>query len=53
MCWTGCPGRIAASLRIDRPLEGRNAGDADLREAEARLWEWIRDDAASAAREVA
>jgi NitT/TauT family transport system ATP-binding protein len=47
------PGRIAASLRIDRPLEGRNAGDADLREAEARLWEWIRDDAASAAREVA
>jgi NitT/TauT family transport system ATP-binding protein len=47
------PGRIAASLRIDRRLEGRRAEDGDLRAAEARLWEWIREDAAQAAREVA
>jgi NitT/TauT family transport system ATP-binding protein len=47
------PGRIAATLRLDRPLEGRHASDADLRDAEAQLWDWIRDDAASAAREVA
>ena len=47
------PGRIAARLRIDRALEGRHAADADLRAAEAQLWDWIRDDAASAVREVA
>jgi NitT/TauT family transport system ATP-binding protein len=47
------PGRISASLRIDRALEGRRAEDGDLRAAEARLWDWIREDAAQAAREVA
>ena len=45
------PGRIRETLRIDRPLTGRQAGDPDLLAIEARLWALIRDDAADAARE--
>ena len=46
------PGRVRAVLRIDRPLAGRMATDADLRSMEATLWQMIRDDAAAAAREM-
>ena len=47
------PGRIAARLRLDAPLEGRDPEDPALRAAEAQLWALIRDDAAAAAREMA
>jgi NitT/TauT family transport system ATP-binding protein len=46
------PGRVRAIRRIDRPLAGRAAGDADLRTVEAELWALIRDDAAAAEREI-
>jgi NitT/TauT family transport system ATP-binding protein len=46
------PGRVRAVLRIDRPLAGRQAGDADLVRVEAELWRMIRDDAAAAEREI-
>jgi NitT/TauT family transport system ATP-binding protein len=46
------PGRVRAVLRIDRPLAGRQAGDADLVQVEAELWRMIRDDAAAAERET-
>jgi NitT/TauT family transport system ATP-binding protein len=46
------PGRVRAVLRIDRPLAGRQAGDADLARVEAELWRMIRDDAAAAERET-
>jgi NitT/TauT family transport system ATP-binding protein len=46
------PGRVRALLRIDRPLAGRRAEDADLLAVEAELWAMIRDDAAAAAREI-
>ncbi len=46
------PGRIAARLRIDRPLEGRQADDAEMRAVEAQLWDLIRADAATATREL-
>ena len=46
------PGRVRAMLRIDRPLAGRAATDADLSAMEATLWQMIRDDAAAAAREI-
>jgi NitT/TauT family transport system ATP-binding protein len=45
------PGRIRDILRIDRPLAGRAADDADLLALERRLWRMIRDDAAMAERE--
>jgi NitT/TauT family transport system ATP-binding protein len=46
------PGRVRTVLRIDRPLAGRQAGDADLLRVEAELWRMIRDDAAAAERET-
>jgi NitT/TauT family transport system ATP-binding protein len=46
------PGQVRAVLRIDRPLAGRQAGDADLARVEAELWRMIRDDAAAAERET-
>ena len=46
------PGRVRAVLRIDRPLAGRQTGDADLVRIEAELWRMIRDDAAAAERET-
>ena len=47
------PGRVRATLRIDRPIEGRRAGDAFLLATQAQLWNLIRDDAARAEREIA
>jgi NitT/TauT family transport system ATP-binding protein len=47
------PGRVRAIHRIDRPLAGRAAGDADLVAMEDTLWRMIRDDAAAAEREMA
>jgi NitT/TauT family transport system ATP-binding protein len=46
------PGRIREIVRIDRPLLGRAADDADLLAIEAKLWGLIRDDAAEADREL-
>jgi len=46
------PGRVRAILRIDRPLVGREATDADLLAIEAELWTLIRDDAAAAERDI-
>jgi len=46
------PGQVRAVLRIDRPLAGRQTGDADLTQVEAELWRMIRDDAAAAEREA-
>ncbi len=46
------PGRIAARLRIDRPLAGRSPDDPALRAVEAELWELIRADAHAAAGEL-
>lgn len=45
------PGTVRDVLRVDRPLAGRSAGDADLLALEQRLWRMIREDAADAARE--
>ncbi len=45
------PGRIRATIRIDRPIAGRTARDPDLLEIEENLWRMIRDDAAAAERE--
>lgn len=45
------PGRVRDILRIDRPLDERNAADPDLVALEQRLWAMIRDDAAEADRE--
>jgi NitT/TauT family transport system ATP-binding protein len=45
------PGRIREIIRIDRPIAGRGAADADLLAVETRLWELIRADAAEAERE--
>jgi len=46
------PGRVRRIERIDRPLAGRQAHDPDLLAIEAELWRLIRDDAASAERDV-
>jgi NitT/TauT family transport system ATP-binding protein len=46
------PGRIREIVRIDRPIAGRRATDADLLAVEARLWDLIRADAADAEREL-
>jgi NitT/TauT family transport system ATP-binding protein len=45
------PGEVREVLRVDRPLAGRGAADADLIALEQRLWRMIRDDAAVASRE--
>jgi NitT/TauT family transport system ATP-binding protein len=45
------PGRVREIFRIDRPLTGRAADDADLKRLEHTLWRIIRDDAAVAERE--
>jgi NitT/TauT family transport system ATP-binding protein len=45
------PGRVREVVRVDRPLTGRSTGDADLASLERRLWQMIRDDAATAERE--
>ncbi len=47
------PGRVRRVERINRPLAGRQPRDSDLLEIEAELWQLIRDDAASAEREMA
>ncbi len=47
------PGRIKATLEMDRPIEARHEGDADLIAAERRLWSMIRDEASAADRELA
>jgi NitT/TauT family transport system ATP-binding protein len=46
------PGRVRRIERINRRLTGRHAHDADLLAIEAELWRLIRDDAASAERDV-
>jgi NitT/TauT family transport system ATP-binding protein len=46
------PGRIKAIVEIDRPIEVRQEGDADLIAAEKRLWSMIRDEASAADREL-
>jgi NitT/TauT family transport system ATP-binding protein len=46
------PARIREIIRIDRPIAGRGAADADLLAVEARLWDLIRADAAEAERET-
>ncbi len=46
------PGRIKAIVEIDRPIEARQEGDADLIAAEKRLWSMIRDEASAADREL-
>ena len=46
------PGRIREIIRIDRPIPGRRPDDPDLLAMEARLWTLIRDNAATAAREI-
>ena len=46
------PGRIRAIVEIDRPIEARQEGDADLVAAEKRLWSMIRDEASAADREL-
>jgi NitT/TauT family transport system ATP-binding protein len=46
------PGRVRRIERINRPLAGRHAHDPDLLAIEAELWHLIRDDAASAERDV-
>jgi NitT/TauT family transport system ATP-binding protein len=46
------PGRIAARLRLDSPLETRTPHDPALRAAEAELWSLIRTDTEAAAREM-
>ncbi len=45
------PGRVREIFRVDRPLTGRSADDADLKDLEHTLWRIIRDDAAVAERE--
>jgi len=47
------PGRVRRIARIDRPLAGRTPQDPDLLAIEAELWRLIRDDAASAERDIA
>ena len=47
------PGRVRAVVAIDRPIGGRQVGDADLVAVERQLWDMIRDDAAAAEREAA
>jgi len=47
------PGRVRSVLRIDRPIEGRQADDPVLVAMQAQLWGLIRDDAARAEREIA
>jgi NitT/TauT family transport system ATP-binding protein len=47
------PGRVRRIERIDRPLAGRSATDPDLLAIETELWRLIRDDAASAERDIA
>jgi NitT/TauT family transport system ATP-binding protein len=46
------PGRVRRIERIDRPLAGRRATDPDLLAIETELWRLIRDDAASAERDI-
>jgi NitT/TauT family transport system ATP-binding protein len=46
------PARIREIIRIERPIAGRGASDADLLAIEARLWDLIRADAAAAERET-
>lgn len=46
------PGRIKASLEIDRPIAARHETDPDLIEAAERLWSMIRDEAREADREL-
>lgn len=46
------PGRIKELVSIDRPLTGRDEGDLELLQVQARLWALIRDDAAAAEREL-
>ena len=45
------PGRVRAVVEIDRPLDGRDPAEPELRRIEARLWDMIRSDAAAAERE--
>ena len=45
------PGQVREILHIRRPLSGRSITDPDLTAAETRLWQMIRDDAATAERE--
>jgi NitT/TauT family transport system ATP-binding protein len=47
------PGRVRDVVRIDRPLAGRDPADPDLRAAERRLWDLLRDEAIDADRELA
>lgn len=47
------PGRIRRIERIDRPVAGRQPQDPDLIAIESELWSLIRDDAATAEREIA
>jgi NitT/TauT family transport system ATP-binding protein len=46
------PGTIRETIRIDRPLTGRDPADPDLIALEQRLWRLIRHDAQAAEREA-
>nr|WP_221236992.1 ABC transporter ATP-binding protein [Roseospira goensis] len=46
------PGRVHATLTIDRPLADRQPGDADLEQHVAHLWDLMRAEAEAADREV-
>ncbi len=46
------PGRVKEIIRIDRPITERRAGDADLIEIEAHVWDLIRNEAAIADKEL-
>ncbi|SED82522.1 NitT/TauT family transport system ATP-binding protein [Rhizobiales bacterium GAS188] len=46
------PGRVKEVVAIERPIETRREGDADLIEVEKRLWTMIRDEASAADKEL-
>jgi len=46
------PGQVREIFRIDRPLAGRSNDDPNLKALELTLWKIIRDDAATAEREL-
>lgn len=46
------PGRIREVVRIDKPLDERGLGDADLEERQKHLWSLMREEAAAADAEL-
>jgi NitT/TauT family transport system ATP-binding protein len=47
------PGRIREIVEIDRDLDARGAGDAELESVQKKLWTLLRDEARAADRELA